>query len=428
MTHHAANPPPGHARIDLARHVRAGDTVVIGQGCGEPSSLAAALMNQRAAIGRFKALLCTVLSDNFRPEHADGVDFIATGITTGTRPLAAAGAVDVITSHYSDLEPLLREGRIGSDVVLLQVSPPGPDGRFSLGATHDYILSAIPRARCVIAEVNHNAPWTHGTLSLRREDLTCIVESDAPLVTAAAPPLGDVELRIGAHVAALVTEHATLQLGIGSIPDAVLHCLADRRGLGFHAGMMSDAVADLIERGAIDNSHKTSDRGKSVTGVLLGTPRLFSHAHMNTAVIMRSPDYTHSAATLARCHRLFAINSAIEVDLTGQVNAESFGGRYLGAIGGQVDFMRGARLSEGGRSVIALTSTHGRSRESRIVGSLNGPVTTARSDADMVVTEWGVAHLRGLAVRQRMRAMVEIADPIHREKLNRAAHAANASL
>jgi len=408
--------------IDLSPYIRAGDAVLIGQGCGEPVSLSQALMAQRAQIGRISVLLATVVSDHFRVEHADWVEFQALGISGGSRALAKAGVVEIIPCHFSDTEALLRSGRLRCDVVMLQVSPPGPDGRYSLGATHDYLVTAVRCARAVIAEVNHNAPQTHGSHSLAREDFTLLVDSERPLLEMPVLVPSESDRRIGLAVAELVPERATLQVGVGTIPDAVLDALRGHRGLGVHSGMLSDRIADLVECGVVDNAHKIQDRGVTVTGVLLGTRRLFDFAHRNPALAMRSPDYSHSALTLARTPRLTAINSALEVDLSGQVNAESLGGRYLGAIGGQVDFMRGSRLSEGGQAIIAMSATQGPTRRSRIVPRLSGAVTTARSDVDFVVTEWGRADLRGRTLRQRVRAMVDIAHPEHREQLEAAAH------
>jgi acyl-CoA hydrolase len=312
---------------------------------------------------------------------------------------------------------------VTADVVLVQVSPPDADGRVTLGAAHDALVAAIPRARTVIAEVNVRAPRVRADLTFALDDFDAVVEVDAPLAESRPAAGGEVEARIGDHVAALVPERATLQLGIGAVPDAVLARLADRRGLGFHSGMMSDAVVALIERGAIDDAHKGLDAGLAVTGLLLGTERLFRFVHENPRIAVRRPSYTHGALVHARLRRLFSINTAIEVDLSGQVNAEALGGRPLGMIGGQVEFVRGTRLSEGGRSVIALASTAGASRASRIVATLDGPVTTPRSDVDCVVTEWGVAALRGRSLAERARALVAIADPAHREALDRAAFA-----
>jgi acetyl-CoA hydrolase len=411
------------ASLDLARWIRPGDTVHVGQGCGEPLVLSQALVAQRHRLPDTTVLLFTVMSDTFRPEHADALRFRATAVTAGTRALASAGAIDVIPAHYGDLDRLCADGDVRADVVLVQVSPPDANGRVTLGASHDAALSLIPRARTVIAEINANAPRVRAEATFALEDFDAVVESDRPLVQTRWPEPGEVEARIGALVAALVPERATLQLGIGAIPDAVLARLVDRRGLGFHSGMMSDRVVDLIECGAIDDAHKGIYAGCAVTGMLLGTERLFRFVHENPRVAVRRPSYTHGALVLARVKRLFSINSALEVDLSGQVNAEAHNGRYIGTIGGQVEFVRGTRLSEGGVSVIALPATQGDARRSRIVASLGGPVTTPRSDIDHVVTEFGSARLRGLSLVERARALIAIADPAHREALERAAAA-----
>ncbi|MCX7229326.1 MAG: acetyl-CoA hydrolase, partial [Burkholderiales bacterium] len=269
------------ASLDLARWIRPGDTVHVGQGCGEPLVLSQALVAQRHRLPDTTVLLFTVMSDTFRPEHADALRFRATAVTAGTRALASAGAIDVIPAHYGDLDRLCADGDVRADVVLVQVSPPDANGRVTLGASHDAALSLIPRARTVIAEINANAPRVRSEATFSLEDFDAVVASDRPLVQTRWPEPGEVEARIGAHVAALVPERATLQLGIGAIPDAVLARLVDRRGLGFHSGMMSDRVVDLIECGAIDDAHKGIDAGCAVTGMLLGTERLFRFAHEN---------------------------------------------------------------------------------------------------------------------------------------------------
>lgn len=407
--------------LDLSRWIRRDDVVAIGQACGEPLTLTAALVAQRHALAGVELLLGTVMSDTFRPQHADALRFRATAVTGGTRALSSAGAIDIVPSHYGDVDRQYAEGSLTADVVLVQVSAPDAQGRVTLGASHDALVSAIPRARTVIAEINRQAPRVHADVTFPLDAFDAVIETDRPLVRMPSGDPGEIERRIGTHVAALVPDRATLQLGIGGIPDAVLAQLADRSGLGFHSGMMTDRVVDLIESGAIDNAHKGIDAGVTVTGLLVGTDRLYRFAHENPALAIRRPSYTHGALVLARIARLFSINSAIEVDLTGQVNAESVGGRYLGTIGGQVEFVRGTRLSEGGRSVIALPSTQGAARSPRIVARLDGPVTTPRSDIDCIVTEWGVAALRGRSLSQRARALIAIADPMHREALERAA-------
>lgn len=421
-------PMPSPVRLDpaspdLGRFVRAGDVVHVGQGCGEPRTLAQALVAQRHAFAGVTVLQFTVMSDTFGPEHADALRFRATAVTSGNRALASAGLIDVIPAHYGDLDRLCADGDVAADVVLVQVCPPDARGRVTLGASHDQSVALIGRARTVIAEVNRRSPRVHADVDFALDDFDAVVETDRPLVESRWSPAGDIEARIGERVAALVPERATLQLGIGALPDAVLALLADRRGLGFHSGMISDRVVDLIESGAIDDAHKGIDAGVAVTGLLIGSERLFRFVHENPRVAVRRPSYTHGPDVLARVRRLFSINSALEVDLSGQVNAEAAGGRYVGTIGGQVEFVRGTRRSEGGVSVIALPSMQGdgERRRSRIVASLAGPVTTPRSDVDHVVTEWGAARLRGLSLAQRARALVAIADPSQRDALERAA-------
>lgn len=230
------------------------------------------------------------------------------------------------------------------------------------------------------------------------------------------------ELAIGRHVANLIDDGATLQTGIGSIPDAVLAQLHDRRELGVHSGSIADGFVDLHEAGVVTNSCKSIDLGVSVGGVLIGGQKLRRFAHCNRSLELRGTDYTHNPRVLGSIERFVAINSAIEVDLTGQANTEVAGGRYVGAVGGIVDFLRGAQTSRGGIPIVALPSTAG--ARSRIVSTLTGPVTVARSDACVVVTEHGVADLRGLTLSQRVPRMIAIADPAHRESLERAAHAA----
>jgi acyl-CoA hydrolase len=231
----------------------------------------------------------------------------------------------------------------------------------------------------------------------------------------AARPVQSAEAAIAGQVAGLVEDGATVQIGIGSMPSAVLHALAGHRDLGIHSGMITDAVADLIEAGAVTGARKTVDRGQVVTGFLMGTAALFARAAGNRAVVLRDTTYTHDPAVLAAQHRFTAINAAIEVDLSGQANTEVMRGRYVGAVGGAVDFMRGAARSEGGLAITVLPSTAGPA--SRIVASLSGPASIARSDAGLVVTEHGVADLRGQPLRERQRRMLAIADPAHRSAL-----------
>ena len=255
-----------------------------------------------------------------------------------------------------------------------------------------------------------------GADRLRRADL-------APARPGRAPALGAVEQAIARHVGRYINDGTTIQIGVGAIPDAVLASVGDRRDLGFHSGLISDRVADLMERGVMTNARKPLDRGVATAGCLVGTSRLYDFADRNPAVRLFTPAHTHSPLVLGRLGEIVAINSAIEVDLTGQINAEVAAGVYLGAVGGQVDFVRGVQLSPAGRSVIALPATARDDAVSRIVARLeDGVVTTARSDADIIVTEFGAAELRGQPLAERVRRMVAIGHPNHRETLERAAH------
>ncbi len=404
---------------DLHGIVRPGDTVLIGEAAAEPLTLSEALVAQRAVLGPLKVMLGVGFSRTFSAEHADHIGFFGIGGAVTHRQLLRSGSMDVLPCHFSQVPQLLREGRIACDVLLLQVSPPNERGEYSFGLAADYMRAAIARARVVVAEINANTPQTPCEAPLLAHEIDFALETDRALIEVPAARVGEIERRIAAHVDALIPDRATLQMGIGAIPEAILGQLTSRRDLGVHSGMISDAVVDLMECGAVSNAHKGVDAGVTITGVLAGTQRLYRFAHRNPALRLCPADYTHGAAALAKLQRLVSINSALEVDLTGQVNAEALGSDYVGAVGGQVDYVRAATLSPGGVSIIALPATAGPA--SRIVARLSGPVTTARSDVDVIATEHGVARLRGLALSERIRAMIAIAAPEHREALEREA-------
>jgi acyl-CoA hydrolase len=403
--------------IDFSALIRPGDRIAWGQCSAEPLVLTRALMAQRHRIGgRFSVFLGMMWSDTVRPEHTDVVDF-ASYIGGGTnRALMQAGVLDVLCCHYSDFVLALGPGGANQvDVLMLQVAPPGPDGRYSLSAAHEYLVPMIDTARLVIAEVNQAAPWTYGARSLAAADIDVLVNSDRPLLNAPASEPTAVDLAIGRHIASLIEDGATLQIGVGALPDAVLACLCDHRDIGIHSGALTDGVAVLTEMGVVTNARKSLDRGVTIGGVLMGGPRLSAHVHLNPLVQMRPTTHTHSTRILAALDRFVAINGAVEVDLTGQVNAESAGGRYVGAVGGALDVVRGARASHGGFSVFGLPARAG--ARSRIVAQVQGPVSTPRSDVGYVVTEYGIADLRGATVAQRIDRLLAIAHPEDRAAL-----------
>lgn len=402
---------------DLSSLIRPGDTILWGQSHAEPLTLIEALIAQRERIGRTRLFLGIGLSGAIQPQHADGFDLLAYCGSGTNRDLAGARVLDILPVHYSQLPVMIRSGALKIDVVMLQVPPPDEQGRYSLGMAREYVTAAVETARVVLAEVQPDAPWTFGGPYLRESDFDLIVPSGAPMPGNAPPRIGPVEHAIGRHVGAFVADGATLQTGVGAIPDAVLSALHDRRDLGIHTGSFGDGMATLCASGAVSNRFKPMDRGISTCGILIGGAPARRFAHLNPELVMRGTDHTHDPAVLAAQHRFVAINSAIEVDLTGEVNSELAGGRYLGGVGGIADFLRGAINSAGGVPVVALPSTGG--GRSRIVSRLSGPATLARSDACVIVTEHGAADLRGLGISARIRAMIGIAHPDHREQLER---------
>lgn len=405
--------------FDLVRILRPGDTVAIAQGGAEPVGLCEALVAQRERLKPLKIFLGLNLSGVFQPEHADSLKFASYGALGRVFDLARAGQLDVYPVHYSVLPRLFRAGSISCDAVFLQMAQDEQRG-LSLGATSDYLVAAAQRARVVVAEINSEAPWTEDGGAARglRIDHRISVARPPAQLPSRAPDAADRTL--AGHAVSYIEDGATLQIGIGTLPDAILEALGDRRDLGLHSGIVGDRIVDLVERGVITNARKGRDTGLTVTGLIAGTPRLYRWAHRNPALALRLPGYTHDLGVLASIPQLVAINGALEVDLSGQVNAEMAAGLYRGAIGGQVDFVRGTQLSQGGRSLTVLRSTTRDGKTSCIVPRLqDATVTTPRSDADVIVTEWGAAELRGASLAERARRLIAIAHPAFREALER---------
>jgi len=361
--------------------------------------------------------------DLFRPEHADVFDFRSYCATGSNRVLMQAGVLDILPCHYSQLPALIYNGTLQVDVVLLRVSPPDAQGRYSLGLANDYLCAAIENARVIIGEVDSAVPWTYGEFFLAKTDFQLLIETDneeesaSPCLTDAGPSL--VDTAIGAHVASLVEDGATLQVGIGRIPDAILASLKSHRNLGFHSGAATDGLVALAESGALTNAYKDIDTGISVAGMLIGSRKLHDFAHRNARFRLRAATYTHAPRVLGSIRRFAALNSALEVDLAGRVNTEYVNGKYVGTLGGGADFMRGALASEGGLPVVALASAV--KARSTIVPLLSGPTALSAADAGIVVTEYGIADLRGQTLAERRRRMLAITHPDLREQLERQA-------
>lgn len=403
--------------------VRPGDTFWWGQATAEPLTLTQALTTHRHAIaqgGRLRVFVGIGLADTLRPEQADVLDFFGYAASGPHRALAKAGVLDIVPCHYSHLPQLIAQGSLPADVVLVQVSPPDAQGRYSLGLVHEYLTAALEKARVVVAEVNPDIPWTHGSVYLTEADMAlCVAATVAPAVLARSEP-GPAEQAIAQHIAARIEDGSCLQVGIGNLPEAVLAALHQHRDLGLHSGAIGDGMAALAQAGVLTNARKTTDTGVGIAGILMGSQALRSWAHQNPQLQLRPTSYTHDAQVLSSIDKLVAINSAIEVDLTGQINAEVAGGVYLGAVGGAIDFLRGAARSRGGLPIVALpASVKGKSR---IVAQLSGPVSTPRADAGLIVTQYGVADLRGQTLSQRVHRMLDIAPPEHREALEQQAH------
>jgi acyl-CoA hydrolase len=408
------------SKLQYADLVRAGEVIGWPQGPGEPLALTERLVAQGPTLQRPTLLFGLTQSDTLQPALARDFRFHALNGAGNSRRVSALA--EIFPSHLSALPGLFRAGTLRVDVLLVQVRPMA-DGRFTLGVICDFTQAMLQQARLVIALLNPTLPQMGGDAIVDAQDIDVLVDGDARLIDLPDPEPSAVEHAVARHVAALVPDQATVQLGVGTLPVAVALALRDHRGLGLHSGVVSDAVIDLVERGIVTNAHKGRDLGRIVTGGLFGTQRLRSFAEQSGLFDMRSADYTHQMAVMAGLSKFHTINSGIEIDLTGQVNAEVAGGRYLGAVGGYVDFVRGGAASPGGRSIIAFPSTTPDGRHSRIVASLGErPVTGARSDVDTVVTEHGTASLRGCSLAERARRLIAIAHPDHRDALARALH------
>lgn len=409
------------AGFDIGRYLRRGDRIVWGQACGEPTTLIEKLAEHAEEIGDLSAFAATSFSKLLTPELADKVRLSSMGAIGTLRTLTAVGKLDVIPCHVSQVGPYIEQDLIGCDVAFVQVSPADEHGNHSFGLISDYVQTAVSKARVVIAEINDQVPFTHGE-SLAASRIHCAVRVSRPLVEVPAAKVTPTDEAIAKFSAAYIDDGAVIQTGVGAVPDAILRLLGDRRDLGVHSGMLGDGLVDLIEAGVVTNARKRIDTGVCINGALVGTSRLYRWAHRNRAMRMCASSYTHDAAVLAQLDRLVTINSALEVDLTGQVNAEQSGSAYLGGTGGQVDFVRAGARSRGGRSIIALSATAKGGSLSKIVPALSGPVTTARTDVDVIVTEFGAAELKGQTLAERARRMIAIAHPDFRESLERAAH------
>ena len=417
------------------KKIKSGDRVVVAHACGEPSHLLEAMVANAYRNVEIVHMVAMGKGEYCKPEYADNFRHNAFFVGGSTRDAIAEGRGDFTPSFFFEI-PRQFSTTMPVDVAMVMVTPPDENGMCSLGVSVDYTLEAVKQAKEAASaanesdpqydangneidqQVNPQMPWTgpHSLVSV--DELDCIVEYEAPLIELAPPKIGEVEKAIGEHCASLVPDGATLQLGIGAIPDAVLLFLKGKKDLGIHSEMFSDGVVELAEAGVITNAQKTLNPGKFVVAFLMGTRRLYDFVDHNPDVELRPVDYVNNPFIIAQNDNLISINSCVQVDLMGQVASETIGPRQISGVGGQVDFVRGASASKGGVSIMAMPSTV-KGKVSKIVPLLDegAAVTTSRNDIDYVVTEYGVAALKGRTLRQRARALIEIAHPDFRDGL-----------
>ncbi|MEZ4326823.1 MAG: acetyl-CoA hydrolase/transferase C-terminal domain-containing protein [Polyangiales bacterium] len=420
MTTHHATPH------DAVACIQSGQRVFVHGGMATPHALLGALVERAGELRDVELMHLHVSGDAPHADAQYGESFRVANLFVGenVRRRLDYERVDYLPCFLSEIPQLFRSRRRAIDVALIHVSPPDVHGYCTLGVSVDVVRAALDVAEVVVAQVNPQMPRVHGDGFVHVRDIDHLVHVDAPLPELPQRELTDTERAIGVHVASLVEDGATLQMGIGAIPDASLLALRGHRHLGIHSEMWADGVLPLIECGAVDNSRKHIHAGKTVSGFVMGSRKLYDFIDDNPAVVQLDIGYVNNVTVIARNPRVTAINSAVEVDLTGQVCADSIGERIISGVGGQMDFIRGASLSERGKPIIALPSrtSHGRPR---IVPqlALGAGVVTTRAHVHYVVTEWGVADLYGRTLRERAHALMNIAHPDDREALAAAWHA-----
>jgi 4-hydroxybutyrate CoA-transferase len=407
---------------EVVGHLAPGMRVLLPPGCGEPVALVEEVCRQAERLRGLTLMGGIHLGDYpwTRPEHA-ALRFLTWHMSARLEDARRQGRVEFAPLRYFDLVTQLgRGGHWAPDCVFVHTAPPDARGYLSLGVSTGLALPAAREAPLVIAQVNPNMPRTRGNAFLHRSQIDLWVDVDAPLITYPPPRLGTVERAIGGHVAGLVPDRATVQVGVGAIPQAVLEALEGHRDLAIHS-LLVDAIVPLVERGVVTGAHKLIHRGRMDIAEAMGTSRLFEFVHEHPLVNMESSAFVHDPEVVARMERFVSINSALEVDLTGQVNAETLGERQVAGVGGQFDFALGASRSRGGLGLIALPSTGRDGTISRIVARLGdgAAVTTPRYLTDIVVTEHGVARLRGLSGPERAAALIAVAHPHFQGQLER---------
>jgi 4-hydroxybutyrate CoA-transferase len=416
-----------NSRIVSAREavkcIKSGDRVVLGHACGEPRTLPNAMVERANELRDVEVVHMVAMGEGRYAKPEMEGHFRHNGFFIGgpTRKAVAEGRADYTPCYFHQIPGLFRDGVLPVNVALITVTPPDKHGYVNLGVSVDYTLQIAKSADIVIAEVNPNMPHTGGDSSIRVQEIDYFVPSELPLLELTPPTLGEVEKAIGSHIASLIKDGDCLQLGIGAIPDAVLSYLGNKKDLGVHSEMVSDGVMNLVEAGIINGSCKNLHNGKIVITFAMGSRKFYEWLDENPMVESYPVDYVNDPAVIAKNDNLVSINSALSVDLLGQVAADTLGPRQFSGVGGQVDFVRGAANSKGGRSIIALPATAAKGTLSRIAVTLDKgqAVTTGRYDIDYVVTEFGIAALKGRTNLQRVEALINIAAPQFRSQLRK---------
>ena len=415
-------------------HLKSGQRVFIGTGCGAPQELIAAMTAKARAVSNVEIIQLVTKGDApyANKKLSDSFTLNAFFISSNVRDVIQEGFGDYTPILLSDVPRLLDSGAMPLDLALIQVTPPDERGLVSLGISVDIVKSAIGNATLVIAEVNPNMPWTHGDTLVDVFDLDILVPVDKPILERNPDPPNEVAYTIAKSAAALIPNGATIELGIGRvpgygrIPQVVMQFLAERKDIGFHTEMISDAIIPLVEAGAVTGAMKSIDRGKITASFCMGTKKLYDYIHDNPLFSFRPTEYINDPSVIGKHHRMVSVNMALEIDLTGQVCSDSVGGKFYSGVGGQIDFNRGAAKSERGRAIIVLPSVNKEKTRSLVVCALQpgSGVVINRASVHYVVTEHGVAYLHGKSIQERAMELISIAHPDFREQLFREAVAA----
>ena len=410
---------------DAIGHIKNGDFIIVPTGVGEPPTLLTTLSEQRRRFRDVKVgqILAVRKYGYFDPETTAHVRHVAFFFGAASRAGGQEGWIDFIPSYFSEMPSLIERGQIRADVVMAMASPMNEQGYFSLSLGADYTMAAIAKARAVVLEVNPNVPFAYGNCHVHISQVTALIEDDSAIMEVDLPKIGPVQEAIGKYVADMIEDGSTLQIGYGGIPDAVVMQLTGKHDLGIHTEMIGDGILTLVESGVVTNRKKNYLPGKMVATFALGSKKLYQFMDCNAALEIHPVDFTNDPYLAAKNDKLVAINATLQIDLLGQCGSESLAHLPYSGTGGQVDFVRAANRSKGGKAFIVLPSTAKADSISRIVPVLSPGthVTTSKNDINYVVTEFGVAQLRGKSAHQRAAEMIAIAHPDFRAELTEAA-------